>query len=360
MKELKKRELIVNILMIYNKNGTKKKHLRNGEKRVCRIHIIVITVCRKGTGMKIAQIEQILEVARVGSISQAAVNLYMTQPSLSQTIKRIEDEVGAPIFKRTNKGISLTPFGRRVVSHASDVMTEMALLDDVCRLHSESRPMELSVASGGYLFVTKQLMFLFNKYKVSPITIRYQEVNNIVELLHKDLTEIAFTGMWLYERKKRMKLYLAEGLEYHRLADATAGVYVSKSNPAFADMDVLESLEPLRKMPYVTLARNDEQISSSFGRAFPNVKLSEYDCFKRMISVSNSASMREVVAMSDGFALGLFCSAAYDKTDFYDELRFIPFKPGALDCEVGWLQKANTVRSSLAEELILLLRENLL
>lgn len=309
--------------------------------------------------MKIAQIEQILEVARVGSISQAAINLYMTQPSLSQSIKRIEEEAGAPIFKRTNKGIGLTPFGRRIVSHASDVMTEMALLDDVCRLHAETRPMELSIASGGYLFITKQLMFLFNKYKVSPITIRYREDSNVVDLLQKDLIEIAFTGMWMYERKKKMKLYLAEGLEYHRLADASAGVYVSKSNPSFAGMDVLDSLEPLRNMSYVTI-RNDDHILESFGRAFPDARLSDYDCFKRTIVVNNSGSMREAVAMSDGFSLGAYCSTAYDKTDFYEELRFIPFKPGALDCEVGWLQKSNTVRSPLAEELILLLQENLL
>lgn len=309
--------------------------------------------------MKIAQIEQILEVARVGSISQAAVNLYMTQPSLSQSIKRIEDEIGAPIFKRTNKGIGLTPFGRRIVAHASDVMTEMTLLDDACRLQSATRPMELSVASGGYLFITKQLLMLFNKYKVSPITIRYWENSDITGLIQKDIIELAFTGMWMYERKRRMKRYIADGIEYHRLADGMSGVYVSRSNPAFKDETVLESLDRLRDMSYVTI-RQDEHVKDSFGKAFPNENISECECFKRMVVVNNSGSMREAVTMTDGFALGVYCSTAYDKTDFYSELRFIPFKSGVLDCEVGWLQKSNTTRSSLADELIMVLQENLL
>ena len=44
--------------------------------------------------MKLSQIEQILEVARVGSISQAAENLYESQPTLSLSIKRLEEEIG--------------------------------------------------------------------------------------------------------------------------------------------------------------------------------------------------------------------------------------------------------------------------
>ena len=44
--------------------------------------------------MKLSQIEQVLEVARVGSISQAAENLYMSQPKLSLSIKQLELDVG--------------------------------------------------------------------------------------------------------------------------------------------------------------------------------------------------------------------------------------------------------------------------
>lgn len=62
--------------------------------------------------MKLEQIEQVVEIARQKSISQAAGNLFISQPSLSLSIQHLEEELGEPLFIRSNKGVRLTPLGR--------------------------------------------------------------------------------------------------------------------------------------------------------------------------------------------------------------------------------------------------------
>lgn len=61
-------------------------------------------------------------VADEKNISRAAKKLYMAQPSLSQSIQRIEESVGTPLFNRTNTGLSLTFAGERYYHMASQIM----------------------------------------------------------------------------------------------------------------------------------------------------------------------------------------------------------------------------------------------
>ena len=57
-----------------------------------------------------------------GSISRAAKKLFVAQPSLSQFIKRIEESVGTPLYKRSSGGISLTYAGERYYAMASNIL----------------------------------------------------------------------------------------------------------------------------------------------------------------------------------------------------------------------------------------------
>lgn len=57
-------------------------------------------------------------VAETGSIQEASRILHLTQPALSKAIKELESSVGATLFVRSSKGVQLTPFGQRLVSHA--------------------------------------------------------------------------------------------------------------------------------------------------------------------------------------------------------------------------------------------------
>jgi len=57
-------------------------------------------------------------VARYGSLSHAARELYISQPAVSQAMRRLEDSLGCPLFIRTSRGITLTGEGRMLYSYA--------------------------------------------------------------------------------------------------------------------------------------------------------------------------------------------------------------------------------------------------
>jgi len=72
--------------------------------------------------MDIAQLEVLVTVAREKSFSRAAQVLGRTQPAVSQTIRRLEEEVGAPVFDRSSKDGTLTAAGEIVVGYARQIL----------------------------------------------------------------------------------------------------------------------------------------------------------------------------------------------------------------------------------------------
>lgn len=78
-------------------------------------------------------LEYIAEVAKCGSISKAAQNLFLSQPHLSNTIKSVEQYLGVTLFLRSAKGMTLTEEGRVFVSRAQSI------LSDVNSLEAETR-----------------------------------------------------------------------------------------------------------------------------------------------------------------------------------------------------------------------------
>lgn len=83
--------------------------------------------------MNLSHLRYISEVAKTGSITKAAQNLYMGQPNLSKAIKEMEKTMGVSIFKRTSKGVEPTEKGREIVERANAVLrTADAFEADFC------------------------------------------------------------------------------------------------------------------------------------------------------------------------------------------------------------------------------------
>ena len=71
--------------------------------------------------MRIEQLQDIVEVDRTHSLTKAAENLYVTQPSLTIAINTLEAELGVQLFVRSKYGTMTTDEGRRVVTLAKAV-----------------------------------------------------------------------------------------------------------------------------------------------------------------------------------------------------------------------------------------------
>ena len=61
--------------------------------------------------MRIEQLQQIIEIKKQRSISKAAKSLFISQPTLSNSLSSLEQEIQVTIFERTHSGVRLTPEG---------------------------------------------------------------------------------------------------------------------------------------------------------------------------------------------------------------------------------------------------------
>lgn len=74
--------------------------------------------------MELRQLKHFVEAAEHGSISAAARVLNLAQPAISSSIKKLEQELKAPLFNRRDRGISLTIAGTEFLSHARQILKQ--------------------------------------------------------------------------------------------------------------------------------------------------------------------------------------------------------------------------------------------
>ncbi|MBQ8110190.1 MAG: LysR family transcriptional regulator [Clostridia bacterium] len=79
--------------------------------------------------MQTSYLQYMIEIDRTRSITQAAANLYMSQPSLSRILHELEEQLGFALFERSNRGVRPTPAGVGFMQHARRILNEVAAIE---------------------------------------------------------------------------------------------------------------------------------------------------------------------------------------------------------------------------------------
>lgn len=95
--------------------------------------------------ISISRLQQLVSVAKAGSISKAAEELNISQPALSRSIAALEDYYGFEIFNRVGHGVKLTSAGMQVIELSTPILQHMKALDRNFRLFGTGKIGALSV-----------------------------------------------------------------------------------------------------------------------------------------------------------------------------------------------------------------------
>ncbi|HVP42868.1 MAG TPA: LysR family transcriptional regulator [Terriglobales bacterium] len=113
--------------------------------------------------MDLFQLETFLAVAREGSFSRAAKKLFRTQPAISQTVRKLEDEVGEPLFDRSSREGILTDAGQVLLDYAQRLLNTrseaLLALDELRELQAG----KLSIAANE--FTCLYLLPVLNEFR---------------------------------------------------------------------------------------------------------------------------------------------------------------------------------------------------
>ena len=128
------------------------------------------------------------EVARLGSMKRASEAVFVTQPSLSKTIKILEEVVGQDLFIRLPRGVRLTPVGEVLFNYCKDLFSNLKDLE--MKLESSDDPMAGALRVGTYdsigiYFWPKFLREFLPKYPALSLEISTGRSSQMQDLLDK-------------------------------------------------------------------------------------------------------------------------------------------------------------------------------
>ena len=113
--------------------------------------------------MTLAQLRYVITVANSNSMNEAARTLFISQPSLSAAVKDLEEEIGVELFRRTNRGISVTPEGEEFLGYARQVVEQYELIETKY-VSKEQAKKKFSVSTQHYTFAVNAFVELVKQF----------------------------------------------------------------------------------------------------------------------------------------------------------------------------------------------------
>lgn len=146
--------------------------------------------------MNLSQLEYIIEVAKVGNISIASQNLFVSQAGISQSITNLEEDLGVKIFKRSRSGAVLTEEGNIIVKKAEEIIEKLQELK-LGPIQEPFTPKEvkLSLTPGFMPIIQKNLSSFKTSFPNININFVEKESEYIFEDVKQNKVDIGVVGM---------------------------------------------------------------------------------------------------------------------------------------------------------------------
>lgn len=208
--------------------------------------------------MNILHLKYAVEVAKTRSISKAAENLYMGQPNLSRAIKELEESLGITIFRRTTKGISITPDGEEFLQYARQIVQKVEEVEQIYQNgRQKKQTFSVSVPRASYLSFAMADFSRCMK-KGSPAEFYYCETNpmNTINSVVREDFNLGIVRFQSSYEKYFSDLFKDKKLTSDTIAEFSYSMIISKNDPlAHKDSvcldDLADYIEVCHSDPYV-------------------------------------------------------------------------------------------------------------
>jgi LysR family hydrogen peroxide-inducible transcriptional activator len=177
--------------------------------------------------MTITQLQYVLAVAEHKNFTLAAEKCFVTQPTLSMQIQKVEEELKIQIFDRSKKPIQLTDIGQKIVNQAKNIVNEADRMQDIVEQQKGFIGGEFRLGIIPTIMPTLLPMFLNNFIKKFPkVKLIIEELNTdeiIIKLKNGNLDAAIAATPLTEEKLKEIVLYYEPFVAYipekHRIAD---------------------------------------------------------------------------------------------------------------------------------------------
>lgn len=224
-------------------------------------------------------------VAKCGSLTRAAEELYISQPAVSRSIKQLETQLGVSLFTRTHRGMQLSANGGKIIFE--EVERALKLLSD-----AQNRISEMKTSATGTIrigasdtifeyFLADKIVEFNERFPAVKIELLADVTPQTIEKLKADKCDVAFVNLPI-DNDPELKLYG----NCMRLND----IFVTSEK--YAELTTSEvGVESLKKYPLILMEQNtvsrrslDNFLSSIGVNLEPSIEVGSWDLMKRLVS----------------------------------------------------------------------------
>lgn len=291
--------------------------------------------------MTLQQLRYVTTIANIGSISEAAKRLFVSQPSLTKAIKELEKEMGITIFDRTNKGITVSKEGERFLGYARQVLEQAALLEEQYKSNTGGKK-QFSVSTQHYSFAVNAFTDLINRSHVDSydFSLRETQTYEIIDDVTHMKSEIGLLYYNDFNRPVLEKLIHSNDLTFTELFTASPHAFIGKNHP-LAEKEVI-SMEELEPYPYISFEQGDHNSFYFSEEIFSTVVRQKH------IRVRDRASLFSLLLGLNGYTVS---SGVIDREFNGENIIAVPLAEEGI-MHIGYITNNKMQRSRLGQEYI--------
>ncbi len=291
--------------------------------------------------MTLQQMKYAITVADCGSMNEAAHRLFITQPSLSSTIRELEKELGLTLFLRSNRGISITQDGEEFLGYARQIIAQYGMLEERF-IDRTQRKTRFSVSTQHYSFAVKAFIETAKEFGMDnyEFAIHETKTHTVMSHVRNMKSELGVLYLNDFNREALTKIFHEYGLEFYPLFDCDISVYLWKQHP-LASRDSI-SIEELQPYPCLSFEQGD---NNSF--YFAEEVLSTYD-YRKIIKADDRATLLNLMVGLNAFTL---CSGIITEDLNGSDYVAVPLQ-GDGRMTIGYIKKARVELTDLGKSYI--------
>ena len=296
--------------------------------------------------MTLQQLQYAVTVASVGTITEAAERLYITQPSLTTAIRELEKEMNLTIFIRSNRGVAVSKEGEVFLGYARQILEQTELLKEKYT-NERQWGRNFCVSTQHYSFAVNAFVELIKKYagEEYDFNLRETQTYEIIEDVALMKSELGI--LYLDEENQSVitKTLREKELIFTPLFDAKPHVFISSEHPLAAKKTVdWDDLEPY---PYLSFEQGEHNSFYYAEERYSRVLR------KKNIRVRDRATLFNLLIGLNGYTV---CSGVIDENLNGKNIIAVPLKEQGL-MQIGYICHKRAVLGRLASAYIETLKQ---
>lgn len=302
--------------------------------------------------MKIDQYLYILEIADTQSFSQAARNLYVSQPNLSYTVKQLEQKLGYPIFTRTSSGVFPTKEGAELIERFRFLKREYDMIEEMLNKRIVGSRLSLKVATLNVVSAAAAFTNITEQYHRSRIDFILNDYTTLSEVLaNLSKVDLAIIGMMAPYVKNVQTMLYNKGIEYHPIAELSIRAMVGPSSPLYGTQTSI-TLDELAQHTLLQIADSSEDPQQSIVHALGLANR----CFGRL-RVNNWQTFFRVVQEAPVVGLEAVSPEKFAHNNDVKNLHFMEIEDCDICWQAGWIKNRRMPLSDIDAEFLELVKE---